>query len=190
MYVLDKYTESVTGAGNSVGNKRCWLVVHTTNCLFSSCAWYRPLKAGEIDSISKYDSEFAHKTQGCLGHIMLGDVNVHSKRRLAYSNGETPEGRELSRVCDDLGLDQHAREPTRCRDSTTNVSYLLDLCLSNVGSTKCKALQNIADHCVVEATVQFSVPTSSKLRREMWCFAKADWGGLRESLVEHDWSFT
>ena len=116
VYALDEYKESVTDAGNSDINERCWLVVHTANGPFSFCAWYRPPSAGEINSILSYESEFADKTQGCLGHIMLGDINVHSKRWLGYSNGETPEGSELNRVCNDLGLDQHVREPTRRRD--------------------------------------------------------------------------
>lgn len=46
VYVLNEHSESVTDAGNSVENERCWLVLHTTNGPFSFCAWYRPPKAG------------------------------------------------------------------------------------------------------------------------------------------------
>lgn len=189
VYVINEHRESVTDVGNSVENERCWLILHTTNGPFSVCAWYRPPRAGEVDSILNFETEYKEKTKDCLGHIMLGDVNVHSKRWLGHSNGETPEGNELSRVCNDLGLDQLVRDPTRRRDANSSVAYMLDLCLSNVGNTKIRVLPNIADHCVVEATMKFSIPASSKLRREVWCFAKADWDGLRDELAEHDWSF-
>ena len=122
-----------------------------------------------------------------MGHLLLGDLNVHSRRWLGHSNGESAEGTELNNVCNELGLSELVRTPTRRRDQDTDVSYLLDLCLSSIDGVRCKVLPPIADHSIVEATLKFKVPSNTKIRRKVWCVQRADWDGLKESLRERSW---
>ena len=48
-----------------------------------------------------------------LGVILVGDMNVHERSWLKYSNGISAEGRKLREASADLGLRQLAHAPTR-----------------------------------------------------------------------------
>ena len=56
---------------------------------------------------------------------MIGDMNVHHKEWLRFSNSTTPEGRALYDVCLRFGLEEKVRKPTRG-------PYLLDLVLADM----------------------------------------------------------
>ena len=53
-----------------------------------------------------------HKSSA-IGVIVVGDLNVHHRDWLHYSNAVTPEGRELYKVCIANGLKEKVVAPTR-----------------------------------------------------------------------------
>ena len=66
-------------------------------------------------------------------------------------------------ACDDLGLQQKVRQPTR-------EGHLLDLVL-----TVARILPAIADHKLVMAEVNFKVPEHVIVARTVWLYHQADW---------------
>ena len=108
-------------------------------------------------------------------------MNVHQKKWQKFSSGgNTIEGETLQTTCEELGLKQLVREPTRG-------SNLLDLVLTDIPDATCQVLPAIADHRVVQTQLSLQVPVSAPTRREVWSFAKADWQGLEKELGELDW---
>ena len=96
-----------------------------------------------MDSIYSFKVEYEQFSVDCIGSIIIGDMNVHHKTWLKYSNGTTPEGRALFDVCCRYGLHQ-------CVQSLTRYSYLLDLVLTDVEALlKTKVLPKVADHHVI-----------------------------------------
>ena len=114
------------------------------------------------------------------GIIICGDLNVHHSRWLRFSNGNTIQGSDLRSVCDNLGLLQLTREPTRQQ-------YLLDLVLSDVAGARAKVGPYIADHKMVLR--YFPVPEiqSKRIVRYGFSIKKANWKELKRSLKEMDW---
>ena len=74
------------------------------------------------------------------------------------------------------------REPTRGHTCST-----LSSAIWTVLSTR--VLPHIADHRAILVSVEFALPGSSAHSRELWDFARADWGGLCGALALHDWSW-
>ena len=65
--------------------------------------------------------------QDSVAVLAVGDVNVHNEEWLRFSDGTSLEGRGLEHVCNEPGLKQQVRSPTRGR-------HLLDLVLLNFAS--------------------------------------------------------
>ena len=115
------------------------------------------------------------------GVIFTGDLNIHHAKWLRHSNGNTVQGADLKIVCDNFGLQQMVREPTRNQ-------YLLDLYLTDVPGTKMTVGPSIADHCFLLASVPLPEITTLHMTRQRFNIARADWPSLKAALVSVDWS--
>ena len=133
----------VVHIADSAEYERSWYILHTDVGAFCIGLWYRPPCYGEADSTFNLKVEYEQFSVDCIGSIIIGDMNVHHKTWLKYSNGTIPEGRALFDVCCRYGLHQCVQSPTR-------YSYLLDLVLIDVDALlKTKVLPKVADHNVV-----------------------------------------
>ena len=92
--------------------------------MLMSC-WYRPRKPGNLECIQAFREELLAHRVGAVGTLIVGDVNVHSKRWLMHSSGETLERTRLQEICQDEGLKQIVQDPTR-------KEYLLDLVMTDI----------------------------------------------------------
>ena len=75
--------------------------------------WYRPPAAGEVATIDTFKAELNSLEGISLGTIVLGDINVHNKSWLRHSSATSAEGTAWKVACDDAGLKQIVRTPTR-----------------------------------------------------------------------------
>ena len=105
---------------------------------------------------------------------------MHQRKWLVHSAKNTPEGTALEETCQERGLRQLVREPTRGE-------YLLDLVLSDQEDVLCRVLHGVSDHKLVEATLRLQVPKTETVPREVWNFAKADWTRAKELLKDANW---
>ena len=111
----------------------------------------------------------------------MGDLNVHNRAWLRYSSSRTsPEGTLLEEVCRELSLRQLVREPTREEN-------LLDLALTNSEEVTCRVLPRVADHKILEVSLNLPVPREELVQRKVWNFTKARWDDLVEELGKVDW---
>ena len=166
----------------SATSERLWLLIHTNQGPFAVCTWYRPPERGEVDSIHTLQEEWEEVKAQCLAAVIIGDMNVHLRRWLRFSNGDSPEGIALERFCLANSFRQLVHEPTR-------ENYLLDLVLSSSDSVRCRVLPKIADHSVVLATLKLSVPKTATHRRKVWLYDKADWERMSAMFTCTDWTF-
>ena len=114
------------------------------------------------------------------GVIVLGDLNIHHRKWLRFSNRDTPEGEYLKSVCDDHDLRQIVDKPTRGQ-------YLLDLCLTNLDRCKATVVNKIADHCGISLSVPLPIPIVKKIPRQVWHLRNAKWDHLKCELRAIDW---
>ena len=94
----------------------------------------------------------AHRSSA-VGTAIIGDVNVHIRRWLRFSSGESPEGILLQDICLSAGLQQSVKEPTRN-------DHLLDLVLTDIPGTEIMLGGKIQDHKFVLTKFNFSVPAT------------------------------
>ena len=161
--------------------ERTWSVLHSDVGPILICNWYRA--GDEPICFESFRGEYAEYSRGMLGTIILGDLNVHHRKWLRYSTGNTLEGEELMQTCMELGLRQMVREPTRGAN-------LLDLVLTDLdGLVKTKVVGSLADHRSVLLELRLATPQRQSLVRKVWSFDKADWDGLRDAIHESSWSF-
>ena len=102
--------------------------------------------------------------------VLLGDLNIHHRKWLKYSNRNRME----------LGMTQLVHEPTRG-------DHLLDLVLSSFSGVKSGVLSMIADHKPVTATLKLSVPSHVVAGRKVWRYGQADWERLHDLLADTCW---
>ena len=107
---------------------------------------------------------------------------MHHTRWLRFSSGNSAEGEILKKFCDDRGLRQVVRQPTRGAN-------LLDLLLTDMEGVGCKVLPKIADHKGLLCTLPLQAPRLAIVTRTVWDFNKADWEGLANVLSKMDWSW-
>ena len=164
---------------NCEEEERSWhfLTMGVEVILFAN--WYRP-GATEHDGFVNLYSEVGEYFQEVSGILMAGDLNVHHKRWLNYSNDNTTVGADLKTFCDFHGMFQLVREPTRNQ-------YLLDLALTDIRKSSAKVLPYIADHKSVLITLPLPVILEKTVQREVWILAEADWKSLKTKLGEYDW---
>ena len=131
--------------GDSIIHERFWHVVHVDNGPMLLGVWYRPPCRGEIQSIYSLEEELQLHGNGCMGTIIIGDMNVHEKQWLKFSISSSPEDRCLRSICGKHNLVECVRAPTRGRN-------LLDLFLTvlpHLTTTKLHA--GVSDHFMVYA---------------------------------------
>ena len=109
---------------HSEASERSWHALHTDIGIFLLSNWYRPPGASN-STITTFSEELAELSSDAVGCIIMGDMNVHHARWLIHSNGISSEGRLLKELCENHGLIQIVREPTRNQ-------YLLDLYLTDI----------------------------------------------------------
>jgi len=104
--------------------ERTWSILHADIRPVLVGNWYR---AGDEDlNVEAFREELPKHVKGIIGTIIVGDLNVHHKKWLRHSSGNTAEGEQRMHVCSDLGLRQIVRDPTRG-------PHLLDMVLTDLG---------------------------------------------------------
>ena len=179
-FAASNISQRVTLVESSENAERVWLLVHANQGPHLVGVWYRPPNPGEVATIDTFKTELDALEGLSLGTIVLGDLNVHNKRWLRHSSANTTEGAALKQACDEAGLTQKVRKPTRNE-------HLLDLVLTNIPGTTTKVAPGIADHKLVTAELVFKVPEQVTLTRMVWQFANADWDLMREMLRTAPW---
>ena len=137
---------------------------------------------GEVNSIHRFKEELLNLRHEGVGTIIIGDLNVHLKRWLRYSARNSSEGELLLLFCNEFGLRQIVKEPTRDE-------HLLDLILTDMADISCEVGPKIADHNYIVATTGVEAPETQVMERSVWDYKKADWVLFQESIEEYDWSF-
>ena len=160
---------------------RVWLVLHSDRGPFLFGAWYRAPDPGSTAGVDTFREELQRHREETLGTLVVGDFNVHQRKWLVHSAGNTPEGVALQETCREEGLRQLVREPTRN-------NYLLDLVLTDQAEVLCQVLPGVSDHSLVAATWVLPMPKEEVVPREVWNFAKANWTSLKQALQDTDWS--
>ena len=111
----------------------------------------------------------------------MGDLNVHHKRWLRFSNDDTRIGSELKAFCDFHGLMQLVKAPTRNQ-------YLLDLAITDIPGASATVLASIADHNGVRLDLPIAEVKEIAISRTVWMLKDADWQTLEKDLCEVNWT--
>ena len=74
--------------------------------------WYRP-GASDHDDFKELRNELKTHTGTISGTVIAGDLNVHHRKWLRFSNSNTKIGEDLKKLCDYYGMWQMVKEPTR-----------------------------------------------------------------------------
>ena len=114
--------------------ERIYTIIHSDIDAIMDCNWYRPPDA-PLSHLQSFNAEFEQHSQGCVAHIICGDLNVHHQRWLIHSSKNSAEGEILQQISTDYNLCQLVRQPTRG-------NYLLDLILTDLSDTKITAFSN------------------------------------------------
>ena len=101
--------------------ERMYCVLHTHIGAILLANWYRP-PDDDGSSMNNLLAELRRLRCEFVGTILLGDINVHHRKWLRFSNDNTTIGERLHDICHEAGLKQVVNEPTRG-------DYLLDLVL-------------------------------------------------------------
>jgi len=165
---------------NSDKDERSWhyLNIEPGNILVGN--WYRP-GATDHDGYESLESELSRFASEYTGVILTGDLNIHHARWLRFSNGNTAQGADLKVLCDNHGLSQLTREPTRQQ-------YLLDLFLSDVPGCKVTVGAYIADHKFLQVSVPVPETNSKIITRYGFQMARAKWSQLENALNSVEWT--
>ena len=165
--------------GNSSTEERSWHFLRVDTETYLVANWYR---SGSVihDGFHLLHNEIRIHFEEISGIILAGDLNVHHKKWLKFSNTNTQIGTDLKNMCDYFGMWQAVKEPTRNQ-------YLLDLVLSNVHGLSAEVLPYIADHKGVLCKLPCREILEKDVEREVWQLNKADWDGLKEALNQFDW---
>ena len=100
--------------------ERLWLLAQRDSGSIVLCDWYRP--PGEETCLETLRTELEFATSQADDVIICGDLNIHSRRWLRYSNANTALGDQLRVFFEERGLMQIVQGPTRGE-------YLLDIFL-------------------------------------------------------------
>ena len=171
---------SIVHTHTSADAERIWCLLHSDLGPIRIGVWYRAPDAapGEISTLT---NELSDASFGVTGTILLGDMNIHHSPWLRFSSGCSAEGQALRNICDEAGLLQKVREPTRNQ-------YLLDLVLTDMSDTlKVEVLPAITDHKLVMSRLHIATPTHHAVTRFVWDFKQARWDGLIQALADTDW---
>ena len=90
-------------------------------------------------------------------------------------------GQDLRDICENAGLKQIVKEPTRKKN-------LLDLVLTTMPeSARVSVLSSISDHRAVLCVASLEVPQCIEVEREVWNYRDANWEGLKKAFQTTDW---
>ena len=167
---------SVTHLENSTVAERSWHVVHTDVGGILLGLWYRP-PGSDHSHITTLDAELERLSEGMIGTLLIGDINVWHKSWLKHSPCDTLEGESLRNICKQHDLKQLVKEPTRGPN-------LLDLVLSSLnGHAVANVVPAIADHKGVLVATDLPAPKETFFERTVWDFKHADWESLNKTFV-------
>ena len=178
----DVYQSIVFTEASNV-NELTWHTLHSDIGPILLGVWYRPPHRGETASVRQFEVELETHSD-FVGKIIVGDMNVHNEHWLTFSNGMSPEGRELEQICASHGLKQRVKHPTRGE-------HLLDLVLTDViGQVKCEVVPGVLDkdHSATIATFNITIPSAEPSTRECFDIKKAHWNKLQKSFEEENWA--
>ena len=83
----------------------------------------------------------------------------------------------MRNICDDAGLLQKVRGPTRNQ-------YLLDWVLTDLSeSLRVEVLPAIADHKLVMSRLRVATPICHAVTRYVWDYTQARWDGLIQAFA-------
>jgi len=179
IYAQQDFAQQVTFLDKSPLAERLWCVLHTDCGPYLLGAWYRPPSC-EISSIESCEQEHEKLSEGVMGTLLLGDVNVHHVQWLRHSRETTAGGKRMRLAAAQMGLKQIVNQPTRGQ-------HLLDLVLTDVPGATTRVLPKIADHSVVQVSAPLPMPHQETVTREGWKFNSADWERLNADLEEQNW---
>ena len=138
---------------------------------------------GEVETIKSCLVEWRAHAAGAVGTVLIGDCNVHARRWLTYSNGETKEGDALRQMCEDVGALQMVRKPTRG-------PYLLDLAMTDMAGAEAVLEPGLSDHEMVQLKIDLSIPASVVVERKVYDYSRGDWEALQDTLLSTAWPST
>ena len=129
--------------------------------------WYRPGATVHMTFADLYIevNEFFDEVSGI---VIAGDLNIHHKKWLRYSNADTTMGMELKTFCDFHGFFQIVREPTR-------KEYLLDLVITDIPKAAVSVLPCIADHNAILIKLPLPEVLEKTFTKTVWDLRKAEW---------------
>ena len=173
---------SVVHIHTSGDAERIWCLLHGDLGPVRIGVWYRAPDAAPAE-ISTLIDELSDTSSGVTGTILLGDMNIHHSSWLRFSSGCSAEGQALRNICDDAGLLQKVREPTRNQ-------YLLDLVLTDLSDTlRVEVLPAITDHKLVMCRLRIATPIYHAVTRYVWDYKQARWDGLIQAFANSDWQY-
>ena len=166
----------------SKSSERLWATLHTSLGPILIGIWYRPPDEDAAE-LHTFAEELEKSGHGHIGIFVFCDANVHHQRWLKFPNGNTRLGQDLREFCDNAGLQQIVKEPTR-------KGHLLDLVLTTMAdSSTATVLPSLSDHRAVLCKTKLETIGTVYIARKVWSFREADWDGLRHALKEEDWSY-
>ena len=178
-YVINEKAAQVTSLEDSKDAERQWLVVHTNHGPVLIGNWYRP-PSEELGTIDSLETELESNGKLAVKKILVGDMNVHHKSWLRYSQRDSPEGRKLRSLMERFGMRQMTSAPTRGEN-------LLDLTFADVEGARSTVLWKVADHNAVLVKVAAGVPATKVQERLVWRYRDADWSGLQDAAASTCW---
>ena len=181
LFAHKSIASQIVHIGSSDFSERTWHILHSDIGPISVAVWYRPPHYAEVLSIQTLALELSKYGVGCLGAIIIGDMNVHHAGWLAHSSRSTPEGKELMTVSASCGLVECVKRPTRG-------PYLLDLVLSDLaGLLKTSMYPGVSDHSMVLCCIDVSVPARCAVVRTGFDYARTNWNKVNSSIAQVDW---
>ena len=182
LFARDSVVAQIVHIEDSIEYERSWHILHTDFEAICVGLWYRLPAHGEVGSIHSLVSEHEKYSSDCVGTLIVGDMNVHYKPWLKYSNGNSPEGRALFDTSCRLGFHKSVQKPTRRE-------YLVDLVLTDVEAlVKTSIVPKIADHNGVLSSVRAIVAASTARKRKVCQYSEAKWDLMKKQIQSIDWS--
>ena len=114
----------ISDLGSSDSAERIYSIIHSDMGPLLLVNWYRPPGDG-MNTISSLEAEYHEKSLGTIATIMVGDLNIHHKKWLKFSNRNSTEGEAMQSFSQGHNLLQWVLQATRGQ-------YLLDVCLSDL----------------------------------------------------------
>ena len=109
-FAMTEVSGSITLLEASATSERLWFVVHSDLGPYLVGAWYRPPVQGEVETIRTLREEWLRLSSNVIGTVIVGDINVHHKKWLRRSAGNSADGEASRTFCIVMG---HATDGAR-----------------------------------------------------------------------------